>query len=767
MSLPVLRPEENSILSTANLFGSAALVALLAASVIVLAPAGFAATEAQNPQSAQAPLDPTELRRQEIELRNAVRANPNDPVVHEKLAQHYLRVGNFPAAEAEAREARRLGGDEDETAPLLAEALIDQNKMAQLIEQIKAGDREPSAESTVRLSLGMAHLGLREVKEGEPLLRDAVRLDPESWRAKLGLARFLLLKRDTAGAEEQIKAARAIAPDTIEVMRLNGEILRARGDADAAIAEFAKIISSHPDDVAAHISRANAYLGQNKLPEAQQDVDAALKLAPKSSSAIYLSALILARQGKLADADGKLQSISNTFEAMPNGYYLAGAIKYSLGQYEQADSNLAKFMARQPDQAGVRRLRAQIALRRNDNARVIELLTPVLKADPGDQAATAILARAYVASGRSDDALELFEHAAEAQPQNVRAQTAAAVMRMSYGDAAEGMAELEKITTSSQGADVAAPLLVLAELRRGEVAKAATTTETLAQRNPDDPVIQNLVGSVRIAQQRLPEAEAIFRGLVQTKPEFVAARRNLAQVLVAENRPDDAKAVLRALADKNPNDPRTLIALAEIANGQKDYPEAADRLAAAQKLSPKDPPPGIRLVQIYAAQKDWAKAGDAMRGLESGFPTEPAVIELAAARQIPAIGADLCALRRPAKPRRRPGGRAGIAREGARACAARRDLDAGTRQFRSRQERPGHGRCDREVLREGRAATFPTAGRRRARALEPDRRGDRGAHRCAKAASLGRRGRSAFDAALQVGQARGRQGPPPVLDQGP
>jgi cellulose synthase operon protein C len=631
MSPPRSRPEETRTLPKLNLFRSAALIALLAGGVILLAPAGFAATEEPpRPSSDQKPLDQNDLRRQEIELRNAVRANPNDPAAHVKLAQHYLTVRNFPAAEAEAREARRVGGDEDETAPILAEALIAQSKMTQLIEQIKPADRAPNAESTVRLSLGLAHLGLREIKDAEPLLRDAVRLDSDSWRAKLGLARLLLLKREMAGAAEQIDGARAIAPDNIEVMRLSGEILRSKGDIDGAVADFSKIIAAHPNDIAALVSRANAFLSQNKLTEAGQDVASALKLAPKSSSAIYLNALILARQGKLAEADSKLQSISNAFDALPNGYYLAGAIKYALGQYEQADSNLAKFMARQPNQAGVRRLRAQIALRRNDSAKAIELLKPVLKADPADQASAAVLARAYAAAGKNDEALQLFERAAEAQPENVRAQTAAAVMRMSYGNATEGMAELEKITASAQGADVAAPLLVLADLRRGDVAKAAATTEALAQRSPDDPVIQNLLGSVRIAQQRLPDAEAIFRGLTQKNPDFLAARRNLIQVLVAENRPDDAKGLLRELVHKNPSDARSLVMLAQIDAGQKQFDEAADYLRQAQKVAPKDPGPGVRLVQLYAGRKDWAKAGEALRGLEASFGTDPGVIELSA-----------------------------------------------------------------------------------------------------------------------------------------
>ena len=140
----------------------AALAAALAPWLLLPSAATQAAPEASVPVPAVQKSDPAaDLRRQEIELRNAVRANPSDPVTHVKLAQIYIKLGNFPAAEAETREARRNGGDEDETAPLLAEALLSQGKLTQLLEQIKPADREPTAESTVRLSLGSAHLALR------------------------------------------------------------------------------------------------------------------------------------------------------------------------------------------------------------------------------------------------------------------------------------------------------------------------------------------------------------------------------------------------------------------------------------------------------------------------------------------------------------------------------------------------------------------------------------------------------------------------------
>ena len=94
----------------------AVLAAPLAAWLLVPAAATQAAPEANPPAPSAQKSDPAaELRRQEIELRNAVRANHSDPAAHIKLAQTYIKLGNFTAAEAETREARRTGGDEDET----------------------------------------------------------------------------------------------------------------------------------------------------------------------------------------------------------------------------------------------------------------------------------------------------------------------------------------------------------------------------------------------------------------------------------------------------------------------------------------------------------------------------------------------------------------------------------------------------------------------------------------------------------------------------
>ena len=362
---------------------------------------------------------PISLRR-ETELRKAPKANPNNAEAHLRLGRLYLDKGNWTAAAAEARAARSSDAGNDEADALLATALYLQNKYEVLFHEVAPGRREAKAESTVRMNLGLAYLYTFEPDHAEPLLRDAVRLDPGSWRAHIALARLLILQRRLPEARELLDAARALAPTEIGITRISGELLRAEGDTAGAIAAFTKVLETNPISLPAMAGRIDALISENRLSEAQRDVNQALR-QNNHSQLVFLAALILARQDKLAEADRLLTMTYSGFGHMAIGYYLEGVVRYRLGQFEMAELDLAKFQGKQPDLPGVARLRADIALRRKDPANAIKLLEPVVKANPADQSAVTDLGRAYLASGQSDQVLQLYEQLAAASPEKAAA----------------------------------------------------------------------------------------------------------------------------------------------------------------------------------------------------------------------------------------------------------------------------------------------------------------------------------------------------------
>ncbi|HUZ73956.1 MAG TPA: XrtA/PEP-CTERM system TPR-repeat protein PrsT [Stellaceae bacterium] len=614
--------------------GTAASCAILLAAALGVAgvPRGAHAADAQSYiAQAKALLAKGDVKGAVIELRNAVREKPDDPSVHVELAQLYLELKNLPAAEAEARLARQDHGDPNAVDPVLAEVLAAEGKVTQLFDIVRPGNRAPKAESKVRLELGLAHLGLREDKAAEPLLRDAERLDETAVGPKIGVARLLMSKGDINDAEAELARARAIAPDDPTTQRLTGEILYAKGDRAGAMTQFGSILAKHPDDLSTLVDRANVLLAVGKLKEAKDDLGHALKVDPKSLVAKFLYALLDAKTGKLKEADDRLTGISEYFSAFPDGYYLSGAVQLALGSYAEAQANLSKYVARNPTFAPARKLLAIIATRQRHWQSVIDTLQPVVDANSADVQAIGLLARAYVAVGKREQALELFQKSAHATENNDRVQTQLALMQMQVGETVQGLTKLHTLATSDKSAGIAGPVLVVAELRSGKATSAADEAEALLKHDDKDVLVRNLLGVARMAQHRYAEAAKIFESIVRENPNLDQAQRNLAKAYIALGRYDDARKIWTEMLKQHPNDVEALMSLAGIAAQAKDDAHADVLLKQAQQAAPKDPSPGIERIGLYAGRKEWKQAARAARDVEGQFPANPSVIAAVAA----------------------------------------------------------------------------------------------------------------------------------------
>ena len=517
---------------------SVASVAVLAASVVP------AVGDAQSPP-AKGPDLSADQKKEEIDLRKQVKANPNDPAAHLKLGRFYYRTNRYLEAEVEATEAKRTGASPSDTDPLLAWVLLMQGKTDDLLSKIKPGDREPVAESRVRLTLGQAYFNMKSYKTAEPLLRDSARLEPTAPMPHLALADVFLASGNLAGAREEVKAAQQIAPDRGVVVLYTGRMFRADGKPDQAVDAYSKILEGDPGNVGALDDRTSAFLAQDKVADAQRDNDTAMKSSSRDAQTLYLSALLMARQGKMKEADARLSPMANSFNRRPERYYLAGVVSYAVGKTEQADADLAKFLTYDHDAAGALRLRSEMALKRKDATGVIEALKPVVAANSADFEATIVLARAYVSNGSIDAALDLYKRAVEPPPKGKA--PAPAPLPETVVLEFQNVAAIDRITASAIGESAEAPA-IWDDLRRGDPEKAAAIAEASAKAASDDPGAQELLGAVRIAQRRYPEAETIFRDLLKNKPGSVGASLNLAEILVAEKKVDDAKLVLQNLA---------------------------------------------------------------------------------------------------------------------------------------------------------------------------------------------------------------------------
>ncbi len=573
------------------------------------------------------------LKAAEIELKNAVRQSPKDPAIHLRLAEVYLRLGDAASAEREARAAQELNADEADYLPILIDALLGQKKVKDLFGQIEPGDRDPVLESKVRTALGIAAAGLHYDEKVEPMLRDAIRLDPSAVEPGIQLARFLNARNPEA-ADRVIDEATAPNPRSAELRHAKGEMLWSRGDTDGAVRLFDEALKIDPNYQLARLSRINVNIARGEFAAVDEDLDPILQATPENFMANYLRGLEQVKQHQYVAADRTFDRISSNFPAFPAGYYHQGATKLALGQYEAAESMLGSYLGRVPGDPNATRLIARTALQQHGAPRAIDYLQPLVEKLPPDSVTLTLLGNAYMADGKPEVALQQFEKAAALDPDNTMIKTRVAVAEINAGQGRQGLAQLEQAFAGEGGAAIAGPTLVLAELHAGAVDKAAEVTGSLVKLDTDNPLYQTLLGEVRAAQQDYAGAEIVFRTALARNPVFAPANSDLAALYAMRGRTDDAKKVYTDLLSRKAMDTTALLGLADIAIAEKKWSQATDLLNSARTADKFDPTPGLKLIGLYGLRRDWKSAKAIAAELNGQFPRDVNVLVALARAQL-------------------------------------------------------------------------------------------------------------------------------------
>src|SRR5262249_14508406 len=115
-------------------------------------------------------------------------------------------------------------------------------------------------------------------------------------------------------------------------------------------------------------------------------------------------------------------------------------------------------------------------------------LKPLAAKSPVDAATLTALGDAYMADGKPELALQMFDKAAVLEPEDQRIKASIAISEINAGQGQLGLTKLEEVFASETGAAVAGPTLVLSELRARHTDKAAEVAASLIKRDANNPL---------------------------------------------------------------------------------------------------------------------------------------------------------------------------------------------------------------------------------------------------------------------------------------
>ena len=543
-----------------------------------------------------------------LELRNAVRDQPENAEAHFRLAEIQLAEGDPVAAEREARLARRTGYNAATANHLTAQALLRQGKYQPLLDEFKPDGLPPAQAVPLLVIRALAQLGVQNQAAAAASIAEAERLAPNDPGAALAAARIAAARHDYVAAQQEVDRALKLAPKNLDALLLKGQFANARGDRNSALAAFDAALAVAPNSTVAKLERANIYMLSNEDAKSRADVDAVLKTEPRNAPALYLQAILLIRAKDFKAADSDLERITPVIDRLPRGLYFLALDKAALGDTAQAADAAEKYAARFPRDPEGLKLLARIDLSAKQPEPVIRALAPAATAGAADAEVLDLLGRAYALKGDTPLAVQVLQHASDLAPQNAEILTHLASSRLRLGDASGAAGTLERSLQMQPSQADAQQALVIAAIEDGNLDQAQAALDKLRSEVGDTEAVGNLTGTIRLARFDLAGAEQQFRAVVEKFPQSVPAKLNLARALAVEDKREDAEGVLEEALKQDPANTAALSALTNLLLQQGQASRAAVAVEAAHQAAPANDAITAALSDLYVRAGDPKKA---------------------------------------------------------------------------------------------------------------------------------------------------------------
>ena len=617
-------------------------------------------------------LEEGNLRDATILLKDVLQRDPERPDARWLLARAYIAGAQPDAAIKELRRAIELGLDEEVGLPALARAHLLKGDVPKVLEVADpARVRSPAAKAELHALRAAAHLARGRRAEARRELEHARAQAPDSVLARIVAARLALVegRRDEAAAlaRQAIEASggrdRRPWELLIEALAAGGRVQEAERVAGEALeATGLALFRFH---------RAMFRLRLGRLDEAQADVEALARAAPKSWHRQYAAGILAFQRRDYAAAEERLAEAARLKPYhYPTLLYL-GAARIALGRENSARETLRRAVRVAPgrvmgrlllgalllgegdvegarkvldpvERARVRHALAQevlaaLALAEGDAGRAAELLARAHRTASGRERERLALGlgRLLLRSGRTEEALAVLDAYREGDSDAARAAQAMEALALVRAGRAD---EALRLARAARAGDAVWRALLESQVHvwSGAPERAAAVLKAAWQKEKAEPLALALA-RLAAARGALDEALGYLDTLREAGKATARAAALRARIELARGRTDEAKRLLRGLLEDRRLGAAARLRLAalELAAGNADeaeallrgLPEAARRTPAVRELD----------VRIALARGRLEEARKMAAGLAAGWPRLPQG-HLLAARAAEALG---------------------------------------------------------------------------------------------------------------------------------
>jgi tetratricopeptide (TPR) repeat protein len=480
-----------------------------------------------------------------------VKLKPAEKAHRLRLAQYYARLNHTDEAERVLREAiKTLPGDRDLKTGLIDFLVARRGRevAAKELDQMIAADPKD-----YQLTLVQAQFYEQGKDDGraEAIYKALIaKADPDAAAitARNRLAALRIQSKDPLGAEKLLAEVLAKNPRDNDALVLRGNLALAEKDQKTAIIDLRAVLRDQPNAIGVMRSLARAHLANGEPALAEETMRRAVDVDPKD----YAARLDL------------------------------GQLLAQLGKPDQAKPVIDELVKQRPDNVTALDTQFKIAMAMNNHQAAKISADALVSIDP--KAALGYFYQGDVAESekRLNEALRLYESAAETQPDAAEPMQAVARILVKLNREPEALKRLDDSATRFPALPTPANIKGDILLTSRQWASAATAFKSAIEREPKWWVPYRGLALAQSSDHDIPAAVATLQlGIAKTdRPDVLDAQ--LASILEGQGKNDDA---IRLYEDALRKDPHSDVAANNLAMLLITYKTDQPSLDRAKQLS--------------------------------------------------------------------------------------------------------------------------------------------------------------------------------------
>lgn len=207
-----------------------------------------------------------------------------------------------------------------------------------------------------------------------------------------------------------------IEPQSVDARVQLAELLRKDGNAQEAIAQYQEAIRLRPDDAGTHNVLGLTYLAERRLTDAITCFERGIGLRPDAALLHHNLAMTLQLQGRDRDAETSFQRAIALAPGLADAHARLGHLKMVQGESEQAIACFRRVIEMQPASMDSRVQLARVLMDVGQAVAAENCLRQAIAIEPGAADAHEGLGNVLQQLGRFDEAVACFDRAVGLQP---------------------------------------------------------------------------------------------------------------------------------------------------------------------------------------------------------------------------------------------------------------------------------------------------------------------------------------------------------------